>query len=45
LIATPGRLQDHIDTTPGFPGRLWGVQVCHNVTGLQNDTFSNMSRC
>lgn len=27
LIATPGRLQDHIDSTPGFEGRLWGVQV------------------
>lgn len=27
LIATPGRLQDHIDTTQGFAGRLWGVQV------------------
>eukprot|EP00775_Hariotina_reticulata_P001662 gene1662-2005_t len=27
LIATPGRLQDHLDTTQGFPGRLWGVQV------------------
>jgi ATP-dependent RNA helicase MSS116 len=28
LIATPGRLQDHLDSTQGFVGRLWGVQVC-----------------
>jgi ATP-dependent RNA helicase MSS116 len=27
LVATPGRLQDHIDTTEGFAGRLWGIQV------------------
>jgi superfamily II DNA/RNA helicase len=27
LIATPGRLQDHLDSTQGFVGRLWGVQV------------------
>lgn len=27
LVATPGRLQDHIDTTEGFAGRLWGNQV------------------
>eukprot|EP00878_Enallax_costatus_P037411 GHUV01042257.1.p1 GENE.GHUV01042257.1~~GHUV01042257.1.p1 ORF type:complete len:216 (+),score=53.51 GHUV01042257.1:201-848(+) len=27
LIATPGRLQDHIDSTQGFAGRLWGAQV------------------
>lgn len=27
VIATPGRLQDHVDTTDGFKGRLWGVQV------------------
>lgn len=27
LIATPGRLTDHLDSTPGFAGRLWGVQV------------------
>lgn len=27
LVATPGRLQDHIETTEGFAGRLWGVQV------------------
>jgi hypothetical protein len=27
LVATPGRLQDHLDTTEGFAGRLWGVQV------------------
>lgn len=27
LIATPGRLQDHLDSTQGFAGRLWGVQV------------------
>jgi hypothetical protein len=27
LVATPGRLQDHIDSTEGFAGRLWGVQV------------------
>jgi hypothetical protein len=28
LIATPGRLNDHLESTPGFAGRLWGVQVC-----------------
>lgn len=28
LVATPGRLQDHIESTDGFAGRLWGVQVC-----------------
>lgn len=27
LIATPGRLNDHLESTPGFAGRLWGVQV------------------
>ena len=27
LVATPGRLQDHIDTTEGFAGRLWGNQA------------------
>lgn len=27
LVATPGRLQDHIGSTDGFAGRLWGVQA------------------
>lgn len=27
LVATPGRLLDHVKTTDGFAGRLWGVQV------------------
>ncbi|KAH9298162.1 hypothetical protein KI387_029844, partial [Taxus chinensis] len=27
LVATPGRLQDHIENTPGFSRRLMGVKV------------------
>lgn len=27
LVATPGRLRDHIENTPGFATRLMGVKV------------------
>ncbi|MCH88377.1 DEAD-box ATP-dependent RNA helicase 31-like, partial [Trifolium medium] len=27
LVATPGRLRDHIDSTAGFPSRLMGVKA------------------
>ena len=27
LVATPGRLKDHIENTPGFATRLMGVKV------------------
>jgi hypothetical protein len=36
LVATPGRLQDHIETTDGFVGRLWGVQVRVGVGDLRS---------
>lgn len=40
LVATPGRLQDHIDSTDGFAGRLWGVQVRWNVLAMRSPAVS-----